>query len=58
MISLHPGYGHFSICATCATSGTRSRKQEGHMWIAGNNCKHICVVIYFKPLLFQVINCR
>ena len=29
-----------------------------YIWIVGNNFKHICVVIYLKTLLFQVIYYR
>ena len=32
--------------------------RNDYIWIVGNNFKHICVVIYLKPLLFQVIYCR
>ena len=32
--------------------------RNDYIWIVGNNFKHICVVIYLKTLLFQVIYCR
>ena len=35
-----------------------AESRNDYIWIVGNNFKHICVVIYLKPLLFQVIYCR
>ena len=35
-----------------------AESRNDYILIVGNNFKHICVVIYFKPLLFQVIYCR
>ena len=35
-----------------------AESRNDYIWIVGNNFKHICVVIYWKPLLFQVIYCR
>ena len=32
--------------------------RNDYIWIVGNNFNHIFVVIYLKPLLFQVIYCR
>ena len=35
-----------------------AESRNDYIWIVGNNFKHIFVVIYLKPLLFQVIYCR
>ena len=35
-----------------------AESRNDYLWIVGNNFKHIYVVIYLKPLLFQVIYCR
>ena len=35
-----------------------AESRNDYIWIVGNNFKHICVVIYLKPLLFQVIYSR
>ena len=32
--------------------------RNDYIWMVGNNFKHICVVIYLKTLLFQVIYSR
>ena len=53
-----PRYSHFSICATVPQVAQVADNRNDCIWIVGNNFKHICVVIYLKTLLFQVIYCR